>query len=198
MFCVHATRPAPSPPSGYRFAAVASERLDGDPVFLIKGRAERFRERFPSPHACYGFTTESGEVVAFFWLTLARAQAVEVPFRYGLNIKIEPRQAYVWDCATAAEHQNRGLYRTGLALTAAEAAAGGASSVFIITDLDNHASIRGIEAASGQELGRFSVAQSGPLRTIGSSAGGVHVRLRGQAIGFGALTTAVARTPLRA
>lgn len=187
-----------SQPAGYRFGLVARERVEQDPVFAVKGRAERFRTRFDSPHRCYGFHSSSGEVVAVFWLSLAWDQSIEVPFRYGLSLRLAPGQAYIWDCATGSPHQNRGLYRAGLALAAAEARAQGARDVFVVTDVDNQPSMRGISAAGFHELGRLTLTQAGPLRIIRPDAGETRTYWRAQAIDLRALSDAFVQPARRA
>ncbi len=150
----------------YTFRPVTPDHLDKDEIFAIRGRARRFHSRLGGSHQFLGFVSQENEVVSYVWLSVAEGASLDVPFRYGLLIRLCPGQAYIWDCATAASHQSRGLYRQGLTHARIEAARRNADQVYIFTDLDNAASIKGIMAAKFVEQSRITVLRRGPIRGL--------------------------------
>ena len=161
----------PGPPEGFVFGPVDATRFDKDPVFAMKDRARRFHERFTSPHTCMGLADQDGQTVSYIWLSLAVDNPLDVPFRFGLKLRLNLGQAYIWDCATHPPYQGRGFYPHCLLQARDFASRRGAGRAYIGTDLDNVASIKGILRAGFTEHVRYEVTRRGPIRAVYVNSG---------------------------
>ena len=65
----------------------------------------------------------------------------------GLLLRLLPREAYIWDCATRPIFQRQGLYAALLGHMAQSLRADGAQTIWIGADINNHPSQAGIARA---------------------------------------------------
>lgn len=124
---------------GYEFRELAAGDFQSAGVFQEQGRARRFEARLDDGHRCFGFVA-GRHAVAYFWLTREGV----APLSFDLGMTLPPDSAYVWDCRTHEGHARRGLYREGLLRMRALP---GFGSVWISSEHDNVASLKGIEGA---------------------------------------------------
>ncbi len=82
-------------------------------------------------------------VLAYGWVTRGDEHIAEIEGR----IRVGPREAYVWDCATLPAFRGRGLYPALLGAIARELAADGVARIWIAARSDNLSSLRGFEKA---------------------------------------------------
>lgn len=137
-------------PHGYEqfsFRPLSVNDFSADALFREKNRFSKFVKRLASGHQCFGFVEPGGQIVAYFWLSIAHDASTTVPLAGALSFQIDPGHAYVWDCRTRESFQGRGLYREGLRRAQALAFTLGARSASIVCNADNLASRTGILAA---------------------------------------------------
>ncbi len=68
-----------------------------------------------------------GEIVSFGWLSETSEWIGEV----GLEVHLDPGEAYIWNCVTLPDHRRRGLFRTIVRKLAETARAEGMARVWI-------------------------------------------------------------------
>lgn len=150
---------------GYTFIPIGAADLR-DPVFTARGRRERFVARFADGHRCFVFVDSRDAIAAYFWLTVAGATPVAVPWELGAEALLPSHTAYVWDCFTVTEHRRRGLYRAGILQLTAIGVTEGAATLAIVARTRNVASIRGITATGFTATAAYATIGIGPFVLI--------------------------------
>ena len=159
----------------FAFRELSVEDFRESPLFGEADRGARYRPRREAGHRCFGFVAPGGEVAAYLWMSFPDMSTA--PFELGLEWRLQKDAAYVWDCRTAQEYRNAGLFRTGLRLLRARCAAEGIGRVFIAARSDNFTSQRAIAAAGFTYERTLSVARlPGGMCLV---AGGGRLALRG-------------------
>lgn len=138
------------------FGAVDPALFETDPIFAEKGRLESFPVQASRGHRCYAFFDDGGALASYIWITGDVNQQMMVPFVFtGLKMAVCPGSAYIWNCFTAPQFRNRGLYRNGLRSGLAVCATEGIDRVYIACEQNNAASVKGILAAGFREKLRY-------------------------------------------
>lgn len=140
--------PQPAVPAGLAFERIES----GDPrsAAVVARLAEAMR---PAPQAEVArrlaagrrayLLRADGTVVTYGWVSFADEQIAELEG----TIRIDPGEAYIWDCATLPAWRGRGLYPALLRAVARDLAAEGFRWVWIAAKTDNAPSLHGFAKA---------------------------------------------------
>ncbi|MGH2524938.1 MAG: GNAT family N-acetyltransferase [Anaerolineales bacterium] len=116
-------------------------------------------ERFEAGRRCYAAQVE-GVLVAYGWVSLDDETIGEMRLR----IRLEPGEAYIWDCATAPAYRGRRLYTALLAHIVGELRAEGLCRAWIGADQENIASQKGIASAGFQPVADLIVTRALAMR----------------------------------
>lgn len=127
-----------------------------DPIFAEKNRRATYIARLAAGHRCHGHVGDDGAVASYQWISDGR---IDAPFEAGLQLDVPAGHRYIWDCRTAAWAAGRGLYRHALQTLAAETA----SVKWIICEVGNAASARGILNAGFEPAGNLQIICAGPF-----------------------------------
>lgn len=164
--CVYCRKSAPAPVetvNGLKFRQLDISDFRRDPVFQEKNRAEHFIELVRQGHICNGYVTTDDRVASYIWHSVMPA-----PFELGLTFKASHLDAYLWNCRTTPEFENRGLYRMGLKNCMNLIPA---PRTWIVTNQDNPASKKGIEEAGFRRMDDLTIARIQQL-VIGKTRAG--------------------------
>ena len=126
----------------------------GEVLRRLAGGARAFAGRVGPPGGpivCYGWVSGGSECCPPYIGELERA------------FRLQPGEAYVWDCRTAPEHRRLGLYTALLTHVARTLQAEGFGRIWIGSALRNRPSIRGFEAAGFRPVLRAAYLRAGSL-----------------------------------
>lgn len=99
-------------------------------------------ERFS--RGCHCYIARSGEqIVSYGWITFDEERIGEL----GLNVRLLPGEAYIWDCGTLPAYQGQRLYTALLAHMQRELQDAGLHRLWIGMDADNLPSQAGVARA---------------------------------------------------
>lgn len=137
-----ATPPAPLAPAGVTFGEVSPE--DAAALARAKGAADpqTVRELLATGRRCFAASVASA-IVAYGWVSLGSERIGELE----RTMRMQPGEAYIWDCATLPAWRGRGLYTALLRHIVATLRGEGWRRLWIGASLDNAPSIRGFRAA---------------------------------------------------
>jgi hypothetical protein len=103
---------------------------------------EEFKRRLKTGRHCYAAWV--GDVLAAYgWVSYHEEFIGEL----GLTLRLQPGEAYIWDCVTLPDYRQKYLYTSLLIHILGELRAESIGRVWIGADLDNAASQRGIDRA---------------------------------------------------
>jgi GNAT superfamily N-acetyltransferase len=104
--------------------------------------ATSVRERFSDGRRCYVSRIE-GAIAGYGWVSFEEEWISEL----GMSLRLEPGDAYIWDCATLPTYRGQGLYPALLTYILSSLWAKGLHRVWIGADTDSVASQKGIARA---------------------------------------------------
>jgi ribosomal protein S18 acetylase RimI-like enzyme len=122
---------------------------------------EDFRTRFETERRCYAAFV-ADQLAAFGWVSLEEEWIGELRLR----LKLQPGEAYIWDCFTMPAFRQRYLYTALLSYIARSLQEEHLQRVWIGTNTDNLASQRGITRAGFQLVARIAVERVLALRQV--------------------------------
>jgi ribosomal protein S18 acetylase RimI-like enzyme len=106
---------------------------------------EALQQRFDGGRRCFA-TWGDARIVAYGWVSQGRECVGELERAF----RMQPGEAYIWDCATLPDYRGRGVYSALLGYMLAELRGAGVGRVWIGAALDNRPSIKGFENAGFQ------------------------------------------------
>lgn len=139
--------PASAPPTSPTPDGVTLGELmpdDAVPLAAAMGTSDPqvVRERLVSGRRCFAACIE-GAIAAYGWVSQGAERIGELE----RTMRMQPGEAYIWDCATLPAWRGRGLYTALLRHIVATLRAERLRRLWIGASLDNTPSIRGFRAA---------------------------------------------------
>lgn len=125
-----------------------------DPTEVFKRLADERR--------CYAILS-AGTLAAYGWVNFNEAYIGEL----NLQLRLEPGEAYIWDCATLPAFRRRHFYTALLIHILRELRAEGLCRVWIGADADNAISLRGIARTGFMWVSELYIDPSGAKRLRG-------------------------------
>jgi GNAT superfamily N-acetyltransferase len=123
--------------------------------------ASTIRERLD--RGCIGFLAElDGQIVAYCWVSFGAEEIGELE----CVIRLRPREAYVWDCATLPQHRGHGYYPWLLRHIVGALYDVGVRRIWIGSLLANRASQRGFAKSGFTEVATVVYARLLGLRFL--------------------------------
>ena len=119
-------------------------------------------QRLTGERRCYAFWSASA-LVAYGWVSFREAYIGEL----GLQLRLEPGEAYIWDCATLPAFRRRHYYTALLIHILHDLRAEGLCRVWIGADAANTISLRGIARAGFMCVSELCIDSSGAKRLRG-------------------------------
>src|SRR5271165_5526143 len=119
------------------------------------------RQRFDSGSACFAAWVD-GRIATYGWVSWGTERIGELE----RSLRMQPDEAYIWDCATVLPYRRRGLYSALLGRIAMWLRDQGMHRVWIGASLRNHPSIRGFAAAGFQPAIRLTHVRALNLRRV--------------------------------
>jgi len=116
--------------------------------------AEVVRQRFATGRSCYVGRVE-GRLATYGWVTFDEEKIGEL----GLSIRMEPGEAYIWNCGTLADFRGRRLYPALVTYIVEALQKDGLRRVWIGTDADNFPSQSGLALTSFQPVADVMVTE---------------------------------------
>lgn len=104
-------------------------------------------QRFTTGKRCY-VGRVGGMIATYGWVTFDEEHIGEL----GLSIRMQPGEAYIWDCVTLPAYRGLRLYPALLAHMLHELASEGLCRIWIGTDLDNIPSQKGVALVGCQPV----------------------------------------------
>ncbi len=98
--------------------------------------------RLASGKKCYAARMD-GEIAVYGWVS----RSVECVGEIEHEIRLQPEEAYIWDCATLPRYRRNGYYTALLSFITARLQKEGTKRVWIGSSLDNYPSLRGFARA---------------------------------------------------
>jgi RimJ/RimL family protein N-acetyltransferase len=111
--------------------------------------------RFAAGKWCY-IGRVDGRLATYGWVTFDEEEIGEL----GLSIRLQPGEAYIWDCGTPPAYRGQRLYPALLSSIITGLRAMGLRRVWIGADADNVASQRGMELAGFRPIADFLLAHA--------------------------------------
>jgi ribosomal protein S18 acetylase RimI-like enzyme len=118
-------------------------------------------QRFERGCHCY-LARVSGQLVSYGWITFDKERIGSL----GLSVRLQPGEAYIWDCATLAVYRGQRLYPALLTHMQRELRAAGFRRIWIGMDADNLSSLAGVARAGFQQIVALLQASNAPARTF--------------------------------
>ncbi|HEY0753686.1 MAG TPA: GNAT family N-acetyltransferase [Ktedonobacteraceae bacterium] len=123
-------------------------------------------QRFARGCQCH-ITRINGQLVGYGWITFAEERIGSL----GLRVRLQPGEAYIWDCATLAAYRGQRLYPALLSSMLRALHAAGYWRIWIGMDADNLASQAGVARAGFRLIAGLQQAQHAsthPFQILGS------------------------------
>lgn len=118
-------------------------------------------QRFERGCHCY-LARVNGQLVSYGWITFDEESIGSL----GLSVRLQPGEAYIWDCATLAVYRGQRLYPALLTHMQRELRATGFRLIWIGMDADNLSSLAGVARAGFQRIVDLLQASDTPTRTF--------------------------------
>lgn len=163
-------------PSDYRWGLIDETIIMNDSIFAVKDRRAKAYVRLADGHVCYGFLDQTGEVVYYMWITIARDAYRLVPWELNTQFALKPKTVYFWDCFTTPAHRRRGLYRSALRIGVSLAKKQGAEKSYICCMKGNTTSLDAIRDSGFRDMFEFTIRRIGPLVFCKRSGSSISVK----------------------
>jgi ribosomal protein S18 acetylase RimI-like enzyme len=118
-------------------------------------------QRFERGCRCY-LVRANGQLVSYGWVTFDEERIGSL----GLSVRLQPGEAYIWDCATLAVYRGQRLYPALLTYMQHALRAAGFQRIWIGMDADNLPSQAGVARAGFQQIVALLQASNTPTRTF--------------------------------
>jgi GNAT superfamily N-acetyltransferase len=145
-------------PAAFTRVDEASSRPLAD---VMRLPADHVRGRFLAGARCYVGVVD-GVWATYGWVSYYEEQIGEI----GLSIRLNPGEAYIWDCATAPAYRRLRLYTALLAHIVAELRAEGFTRIWIGADSDNLPSQYGIATVGFHPVADLLINSASPTRQL--------------------------------
>jgi len=145
---------------GYEFAALSADYFAS--AEFCKPRLSLFRERLTEGFAAHGLLTSDGELAYYMWLSFWSDKGW-APWALGARISLPESSGYIFDCKTAPEHRNKGLYTFALKHARRLCQEVQCEKVLIDVEPHNDPAIRAIRRAGFNKVGNIDVTKFGPV-----------------------------------
>ncbi len=117
--------------------------------------------RFEAGKRCYA-AWAGDRIAAYGWVSYREEYVGE----FNVRVRLLPGEAYIWDCLTAPEYRQKGLYSALLVFILQELQSEGLCRAWIGADLDNVPSQRGIERAGFRRVADMVLERVLALRMV--------------------------------
>ena len=141
---------APVPRVHVQFQCVGSESAPLLARAMGPGSSEEVIKRFSAGKHCYIGNVEN-VLATYGWVTFDKEMIGEL----GLNIRLLPEEAYIWNCATLQAYRGLRLYPCLLWYIVGELRSQGLSRIWIGADADNLPSQVGMRLCGFQPIADF-------------------------------------------
>ncbi|MGZ3626989.1 MAG: GNAT family N-acetyltransferase [Ktedonobacteraceae bacterium] len=141
---------APVPRVHVQFQSVGSESAPLLAKAMGPGSSEEVIERFSAGKHCYIGNVEN-ELATYGWVTFDKEMIGEL----GLNIRLLPGEAYIWNCATLQAYRGLRLYPSLLCYIVGALRSQGLRRIWIGADADNLPSQVGLRLCGFQPIADF-------------------------------------------
>ena len=132
-------------------------------------RLALFRNRLEDGFAAHGLIASNGQLAYYMWLTFADGEGW-APWALGARIDLPEASGYIFDCKTAPEYRNKGLYSAALKYARWLCDRRGCSKVLIDVEPSNAPAVKAIKNAGFKKRATTEIVKLGPIyRTIGDS-----------------------------
>jgi len=145
---------------GYEFAELLDRHFES--AEFCRPRLSLFRERLAEGFAAYGLLTADGELAYYMWLSYGDGKGW-APWTLGARINLPASSGYIFDCKTAPEHRNKGLYSAALKHARWLCHKSGCEKVLIDVEPQNEPAVKAIKNAGFKMLATTKVARFGPI-----------------------------------
>jgi ribosomal protein S18 acetylase RimI-like enzyme len=119
------------------------------------------RQRLATGRRCFAAWVRD-EIAAYCWVS----RRSEYVGEHEREIRLQPDEAYIWDCATLPPYRGQHLYSALLSYMAAALHEEGVRRVWIGSNLSNPASLRGFANAGFQPIVTVESVRLGSLRCV--------------------------------
>lgn len=166
---------------GYIFKEIGEKSFESDPIFAAWNRSQRFQKRCKQGHLCYGFFNKDNSVASYVWISSSN-EVIEIPLVFSVKLILRPGSGYIWDCFTAHDHRQQGLYRKGLISAKLILLKNGIKSAYICCNDYNNYSRDGILSAGFEKISTSLIIKIGPVRIVKKS--GKRAKIMGRTRSF--------------
>lgn len=147
--------PAPTKPDiAARFAELEPAATGALAKAMGASTVHTVEQRLSGNRRCFVAWHEE-QVVSYCWISQQREHVGEME----RTIKLQARDAYVWDCATVPDYRRRGLYTALLGFINRALAAEGLHRIWIGANLENEPSRRAFDAVGFRRVATMTHAR---------------------------------------
>ena len=145
---------------GYSFGALGLKQFE-DAEFC-RPRLNIFEQRLIDGFKAYGLLTKEYQLAYYMWVSFADQQGW-APWAFGARIELPALSGYIFDCKTAPEHRNKGLYTAALKYARWLCQEAGCKKVLIDVEPHNEPAVRAIRNAGFSRAATTEIRRYGPL-----------------------------------
>ena len=128
---------------------------------------EALQQRFDGGRRCFA-AWDGGWIAAYGWASQGHESVGELERTF----RMQPGEAYIWDCATLPDYRGQGVYSALLDYMLAELRGAGVGRIWIGASLDNQPSLKGFANAGFQPVIELTY-----LRVLGLRGGWMRRKL---------------------
>lgn len=150
----------------YRFEKIKYDSFEHDLFFHEKNRLKRFQNYFAANIECYGYIQQPNEVISYCWVTGSLHHDVEFFISKHIQAMLPSACVYIFDCYTKPQFQRQGLYKNSLISILRLYQKESFRQAYILCEVQNAASIKGIHSAGFEKYFNFSVYQLGYIHWL--------------------------------
>ncbi len=147
--------PAVAPRVPVTFLRAGPEDIQELALAMGHSDPSEIQQRFAAGKQCY-IGRIDGKLATYGWVTFDAESIGEL----GLSIRLQPDEAYIWDCGTPPAYRGRHLYPALLTYILAELHQMGLRCVWVGADSDNIASQKGMVLAGFRPIVDFLLAHT--------------------------------------
>jgi len=153
--------------AGYNFAQLTARHFDA--AEFCQPRLKLFQQRLAEGFAAHGLLTPDSELAYYMWLSFWNDKGW-APWALGARIMLPETSGYIFDCKTAPQHRNRGLYTASLSYARWLCHEAKCKKVLVDVEPLNEPAVRAIKSAGFKKAGATEITKLGPVvRTIHGS-----------------------------
>ncbi len=136
-----------------RFGGVEHQEVAARLAALRGHDPDEYRTRLRSGHWVIYAIGGDGDLQSWGWVTVPAEGPRDLPWEFGVHLRIRPGSGYLWDYITMPAYRGRGLYKALVSQSAEQCFLRGAKRVCAYIELSNTAPRRGIVGAGYVEQG---------------------------------------------